>query len=107
MTAEEALRIRDTVTTLCAAGRLDDARDLLEREGPALPDAVRLECRGTLHFHRRELQLAVDLYEAAIRADPRCRIARYQYLVGTQCATRRRDGPVSASLTRGVLDSPR
>ncbi len=49
-----------------------------------MPEAVRLECRGNLHFHRRELQLAVDLYEAAIRADPGRRIARYQYLVGTQ-----------------------
>lgn len=76
--------VRDAVVEHFTRGRLDQGQKLLEQHGPQLPEAVRLECWGTLHFYRREMQEAVRSYETAIKLAPEQAIARYQYLVGVQ-----------------------
>lgn len=67
-----------------ARAEFDQGTRLLEEKGKSLPEAVRLESLGNLHFYRRELQEAVRCYEAAIALAPDDAISRYQYLVGTQ-----------------------
>src|SRR5438552_850465 len=49
-----------------------------------MPEAMRLEGLGNVAFYERDLQDAVNHYEAAIALQPDRVIARYQYLVGTQ-----------------------
>lgn len=84
MTAEEARALRDAATRHFVRGEFDQGIRLLEEKGKSLPEPVRLEAQGNLHFYRRELQDAVRCYEAAIGLAPDDIISRYQYLVGTQ-----------------------
>lgn len=76
--------VRDVVTEHFARRQFDEGARVLEERGSSLPEAVRLECLGNLHFYRKELQEAIQFYEAAIKNEPNYAIARYQYLVGTQ-----------------------
>src|SRR6266436_7525174 len=84
MTDAEANAVRDAVIEHLAHRRMQEGAQLLEEYATRLPEAVRLECLGTLHFYRRELKEAVRCYEAAIALVPERVIARYQYLVGIQ-----------------------
>lgn len=77
-------QLRHDVIQHLSHGRLEEGQQLLEMRAAQMPEAARLECLGTLHFYRREMQEAVRCYEAAIRLDPDRVIARYQYLVGIQ-----------------------
>lgn len=79
----DAKAVRDGVTKLLAQGDIDAGMKLLKEAGP-LPEFVKLECIGNVHFYKRELQKAVEAYERAIAMQPDYGIARYQYLVGTQ-----------------------
>lgn len=83
MTLEQAKPLRDSLTKLFEDGAFDEGRKKMEAHGD-LPLVVRLECEGNLRFYMRNLQGAIDKYEAAIRVNPEYLIARYQYLVGTQ-----------------------
>lgn len=82
MSIEDANAVRDAVIEHLSRRRLNQGAQLLEENALHLPEAVRLECQGTLHFYRGELQEAVRCYEAAIALVPERVIARYQYLVG-------------------------
>lgn len=81
---QEGKAVRDVVTGHFAKHRFDEGVRILQEQGSSLPEAVRLECSGNLHFYRREMQAAIRCYEAAIKKAPDHAIARYQYLVGTQ-----------------------
>ena len=85
MIDEEVARvIVAEVTSLSSAGRIYDGERLFLENVDQLPEALRLECLGNLYFYKRDLQTAVDHYEAAIVLAPERVISRYQYLVGTQ-----------------------
>ncbi|MFI5382003.1 MAG: tetratricopeptide repeat protein [Tepidisphaerales bacterium] len=84
MTAQEAKSIRNAVTQCFMTGDFENGMKLLEQQKEEIPEVVRLECLGNLHFYRRELQEAISKYEAAILLEPDYYIARYQYLAGTQ-----------------------
>jgi len=72
------------MVALLSRGCLDEARRLFLDNEQQLPASMRSEGLGNLAFYQRDLQAAVDHYEAAIRLRPDRVIARYQYLVGTQ-----------------------
>jgi tetratricopeptide (TPR) repeat protein len=80
---EEIKAIRDSVTGLFEKGDFDEGVRQMENNAQ-LPQVVRLECLGNLHFYKRELQEAINKYESSILIDPEYLIARYQYLVGVQ-----------------------
>jgi tetratricopeptide (TPR) repeat protein len=80
---DNAKLVRDNVTKLFSQGEIDAGLKLLKEAG-SLPRFVELECIGNMHFYKRELQKAAEIYEAAITIQPDFGIARYQYLVGTQ-----------------------
>lgn len=76
--------LRDTVTQYFCQEKFSDGIRLLEEHESKLPAHVSLECWGNLYFYKRELQKAIDSYEAAISLSPDYLIARYQYLIGIQ-----------------------
>jgi tetratricopeptide (TPR) repeat protein len=84
MTAEEASKVRIVVIDHLSHGRLAEGERVLAENSSALPEHILLECQGSVHFYRRQLQDAVRCYEAAIALAPEVVVARYQYLVGTQ-----------------------
>ena len=83
MTSNGPRSLRDAITVLFSQGRFEDGMSTLGGASQ-MPQVVKLECLGNLHFYKKELQMAVDKYEAAISIDPTYMISRYQYLVGTQ-----------------------
>ena len=72
------------MASLLSGGRFDEAKRLFSANERQLPEAMRSEGLGDQAFYQRDLQAAVNHYEAAIRLKPDRVIARYQYLVGTQ-----------------------
>jgi tetratricopeptide (TPR) repeat protein len=83
MSLGNAKSLRELVTSLFAKGEFDEGLRRLRSAGH-IPKVVELECVGNMHFYKRELQLAIEKYEAAIAIDAEYMISRYQYLVGTQ-----------------------
>lgn len=84
MTAVDFNPIFESITASFSRGKFEEGDRLLAVNACALPESIRLECRGNRHFYRRELQDAVRCYEAAIRLTPTKVVPRYQYLVGVQ-----------------------
>jgi len=84
MTEDAAKAARDAVVESLSRHQMEEGQRLFAEYSDHLPEAIRLECLGSIHFYRRELQEAVRCYEAAILLAPEKIIARYQYLVGTQ-----------------------
>lgn len=84
MTADDACKVRDVIIDHLSQGRAAEGERVLAENSDSLPEHVRLECQGVVHFYKRQLQDAVNCFEAAIALAPEVVIARYQYLVGTQ-----------------------
>ncbi|OWQ43757.1 hypothetical protein CDL60_28520 [Roseateles noduli] len=93
---DAAKAVRDTVIKRFSKRQFKAGLKMLEDAGP-LPRFIELECIGTLHFYKRELQQAVQNYESAISEQSEYGIARYQYLVGTQ---EERQGDLVAAFKR-------
>jgi tetratricopeptide (TPR) repeat protein len=89
--------VREAILACFLHQKLDEGAQLLEKFSAYLPEAVRLECQGSLHFYRDELQKAVYCFEAAIVLAPERIISRYQYLVGLQ---EEREGSLVAAFER-------
>jgi len=83
MMLDDTRSSRDLITALFSQGCFEEGMSRLGSVSH-MSQVVELECLGNLHFYKRELQIAVEKYEAAISIDPTYMISRYQYLVGTQ-----------------------
>lgn len=84
MNLEKAKTIEMAITSCFLTGRMDEGIRLFEENSHLLPEVVRLECVGNLHFYRREFAEAVSRYKAANELSPDHPIARAHYLSGVQ-----------------------
>jgi tetratricopeptide (TPR) repeat protein len=85
------------ITELFQRGDFQAGESLLHSAGDDLSDAERLECIGNEHFYRRDLQAAVDQFEALIKRFPDYYPARYHYILATQAE---RAGEVKEAFAR-------
>jgi tetratricopeptide (TPR) repeat protein len=84
MNLEQAKTIEMAITNCLSTGQVDEGIRLFEENSHLLPELVRLECLGNLHFYRREFVEAVRCYKAANELSPDYPIARAHYLSGVQ-----------------------
>jgi tetratricopeptide (TPR) repeat protein len=81
---EEVKAIEMAITSRLSIGQVDEGIRLFEENSHLLPELVRLECLGNLHFYQREFAEAVNCYKAANELSPDYPIARAHYLSGVQ-----------------------
>jgi tetratricopeptide (TPR) repeat protein len=79
----QARSILGAAVALLSKGRVEEGKKLLQDSLDSMPETIRLESLGDIAFYERNMQQAVDHFEAALRLDPERVIARYQYIGAT------------------------
>ena len=72
------------ITQLFQRGDFEGGESLLRSGADDLSESERLECLGNQHFFRRDMQAAVNQFEALIERFPDYYPARYHYILATQ-----------------------
>jgi tetratricopeptide (TPR) repeat protein len=76
--------VRDAVNERLLRHEVEEANRIFKENEAGLPEVVRLECLGDLHFSRREYQDAIRCYQEVSKIKPEYSIARFHYLAGVQ-----------------------
>ena len=79
----QARSVLRAAVALLSKGCVEEGKKLLQDSLDSMPETIRLESLGDIAFYERKMQQAVDYFEAALRLDPECVIARYQYIGAT------------------------
>jgi tetratricopeptide (TPR) repeat protein len=87
----QARSILEAALALLSKGRIEEGKALLQGSLDGMPETVRLESLGDIAFYERNMQQAVDYFQAALELGPERDIARYLYIGAT---VREREGEV-------------